>query len=264
MRAGSFVNLREVGEAADGYSGYRAGRLVGAVERRIDTLWRLGSAKSRWSGRWRIRHGLSLVASASLIALTSVWVLPGASGATSPESASNHSGTSMFYRDADAIGDTPASDPAIVTRNVLARVTPPRRDEVALSRRYRGACTDPLPAPVALSRTAEAGEHRRFWVLDEGRRTFFQANATLAGQSEHLLLYVQDGVPVAPGAIDETIRQFEEKSLPLLARVFGALPPEREYRSSTDAFRAWEDTSRPATLFRSSRTHIPTNVSWST
>ena len=211
--------------AADGYSGYRAGRLVGAVERRMDTLWRLGSAKSRWSGRWRIRHGLSLVASASLIALTSVWVLPGASGATSPESASNHSGTSMFDRDADAIGDAPVSDPAIVTRNVLARVTPPRRDEVALSRRYRGACTDPLPAPVALSRTVEAGEHRRFWVLDEGRRTFFQADTTLAGQSDHLLLYVQDGVPVAPGAIDETIRQFEEKSLPVLERVFGALPP---------------------------------------
>ena len=112
----------------------------------------------------------------------------------------------------------------MATRHFLETVTPPRRDEVALSRRYRGACTDPVPTPVALSRSAEAGEHRRFWVLDEGRRTFFLADTRLAGQSEHLLLYVQDGVSVAPGAIEGTIRQFEEKSLPLLERIFGALP----------------------------------------
>ena len=131
----------------------------------------------------------------------------------------------MFDRETEAIGDSRPPDPAIATRHFLEKVTPPRRDEVAISRRYRGGCTDPLPAAVALSRNAEAGEHQRFWVLDEGRRTYFQVDATLAGQSEHLLVYVQDGVSVAPGAIDETIRQFEEKSLPLLQRVFGALPP---------------------------------------
>lgn len=137
--------------------------------------------------------------------------------------------TSLSGRETDALGDTrfqvahsPGS--AMATRHLLETVTPPRRDEVAISRRYRGVCTDPVPTPVALSRNAEVGEHRRFWVLDEGRRTFFQADTKLAGQSEHLLLYMQDGVSVAHEAIERAIRQFEEKSLPLLELVFGVLP----------------------------------------
>ncbi len=199
------------------------------MERRKDTVWVLGCARSRWPGWWRIWRAPCLVAFASFIAITNVWVLPGASGAIAREKSVEQAHASQTGRETNALGETRfqvahSSGSAMATRHLLETVTPPRRDEVALSRRYRGACTDPVPTPVALSRTAETGEHRRFWVLDEGRRTFFQAETRLAGQSEHLLLYVQDGVSIAPDAVEGTIRQFEEKSLPLLERIFGALP----------------------------------------
>jgi hypothetical protein len=123
---------------------------------------------------------------------------------------------------AEATADLSA---AIRTRDTLARETPPARDEIVIARQFRGnACTDPMPTPVPMWQSAAPGEKRRFKVLDERKRTFLDVQATLMGASDHLLVYVQDGVAVAPQAIAAAVEAFEKRTLPVLEASFGPMP----------------------------------------
>ncbi len=110
------------------------------------------------------------------------------------------------------------------TRRFLSTETPPARDEIALARQLKGTCTDPMPTPVPFWHDAAIGEPRRFKVLDERRRTYMDAQATLRAVSDHLLLYVEDGVRVAPEAVTSTVETFERVTLPALEATFGPMP----------------------------------------
>lgn len=111
------------------------------------------------------------------------------------------------------------------TRLTLLRDTPPARDEAALARLFRGnACTDPQPTPVPMWQDGVVGERRTFKVLDERRRVYMDVQATLKAASEHLLVYVQDKVAVAPESIAATVEAFETKTLPILEATFGPMP----------------------------------------
>jgi hypothetical protein len=73
------------------------------------------------------------------------------------------------------------------TRLTLLRDTPPARNEITLARQFRGnACTDPVPTPVPMWQSAVVGERRVFKVLDERRRVYIDAQATLKAASDHL------------------------------------------------------------------------------
>ena len=123
---------------------------------------------------------------------------------------------------ADAVVDLVEADR---TRLTLLRETPPARDEVTLARQLRGnACTDPMPTPVPMWQDGVVGERRTFKVLDERRRVYMDVQATLKSASEHLLVYVQDKVAIAPESISATVETFETKTLPILEATFGPMP----------------------------------------
>lgn len=110
------------------------------------------------------------------------------------------------------------------TRLALSRDTPPARDEVALARQFRGRCTDPMPTPVPAWHPGTVGERRTFKVLDERRRVFLDARTVLRGATAHLLVYVQEGLDIPPGAIEASTDRFENVTLPVLEETFGPLP----------------------------------------
>jgi hypothetical protein len=123
---------------------------------------------------------------------------------------------------AEAVVDLAEADR---TRLTLLRETPPARDEIALARQFRGnACTDPLPTPVPMWQDGVIGERRTFKVLNERRRVYMDVQATLRAVSEHLLVFVQDKVAIAPEAISATVETFETKTLPILEATFGPMP----------------------------------------
>ena len=111
------------------------------------------------------------------------------------------------------------------TRLTLARDTPPARDETMLARQYRGnTCTDPAPTPVPMWQGGTVGDRRRFKVLDERKRVYVDVQTTLQAASDHLLVYLQDGVAVAPEAIASSVDAFEKTTLPVLEATFGPMP----------------------------------------
>lgn len=112
------------------------------------------------------------------------------------------------------------------TRQILTTETPPFRDEIDLMRRFKGTCRDPVPTPVVFGRAGIVGERRAFQVLDERRRVYVTAWATLVSTSEHVLYFLADGVEVAPGAISRMLQFFEQTTLPALTAAFGPLPPD--------------------------------------
>lgn len=113
-----------------------------------------------------------------------------------------------------------AAETAATTRDLLRTTTPPQRDLAELARRFKHSCAEPLGMRVPLYRAEAEGETRSFWVLDEPQRRFFQVGATLRYASEHLLFYVQDGREVSHDSLASSARVFEEKSFPVLRRLF--------------------------------------------
>ena len=94
-----------------------------------------------------------------------------------------------------------------------------------LARQFRGnTCTDPVPTPVPMWQGGAVGDRRQFKVLDERKRVYVEVQTTLKAASDHLLVYVQDGVTVAPDAMASSVEAFETKTLPILEATFGPMP----------------------------------------
>ena len=165
---------------------------------------------------WR---GLHSAASGALVATSLIWIVVFVMAVTPPPAIARAdpviSGT---FSTSDLSG-------ALRTRDILTRETPPARDETTLARQFRGnSCTDPSPTPVAMWQHADLGERRRFKVLDERNRTYVDVQTTLVGASDHILVYVQDDVPVAKTAVASAIDVFENQTLPVLESTFGPMP----------------------------------------
>lgn len=101
---------------------------------------------------------------------------------------------------------------------------PPIRDEVDIARRFRYPCGRLLSETVPWDISEPIGEKKEFWVLDEPRRRYSRVTATVRHTSEHLLMYVQDGISVPFRSLFGSTRVFEEQTLPALERTFGSLP----------------------------------------
>jgi len=119
-------------------------------------------------------------------------------------------------------GATPQADDGSDTARRLAEAQPVPRDMVALTSRlqYGGA---PLPRTVTPDpKPYVIGREDRFWLGDPGLNTHRQITATLWAITDHLYMYVENGVPVDQEAVASAAETFEEKIYPATRAAFGS------------------------------------------
>jgi immune inhibitor A len=123
-----------------------------------------------------------------------------------------------------------------VTEAVLAQAEIPERDPLELGQRLGAApavCT--LPAPGPFLDSAACGENERmswsddavgdreaFWVLELASATSFPVSATLQHVSQHLNMWVQDGIELDRQALQRSAAVFAEIVYPTIHRYFGS------------------------------------------
>jgi len=117
---------------------------------------------------------------------------------------------------------TPAADAGAETARRLAEARIAPRDMVALTSRLlhggaplaRTVTPDPNPYTV--------GREDRFWLGDPGLNTHREITATLLAITDHLYMYVENGVRVNQADLEAAARTFEEEIYPTTRAAFGS------------------------------------------
>jgi hypothetical protein len=117
------------------------------------------------------------------------------------------------FRQADA------DDRMATLERLLATERPPR-DPVATAGRLAGheipwTATQPFTGPL------DVGRHDTFYVLDQTDNTYKERPATLRLVSQYAYWYVQDGETVRDEDLASAAKQFDERTVPTVHRVFG-------------------------------------------
>jgi len=107
-----------------------------------------------------------------------------------------------------------------VTLALPTPVRPPDRDPVDLARRLK-----PGPIVVATPQAPpsyKVGDRHTFWVLDQTTKAFYQVSARIVYLTDHLYMYVADGVDLPLGQVKASADLFERQTYPTLRRYFGS------------------------------------------
>jgi len=106
--------------------------------------------------------------------------------------------------------------------SLLANTQVPFADPYDLATRLKHISgTFPQPTPL-VPLSYSLGDRDSFWVLNLGSAQSFEISATLRYISPYLYMWVQDGVDVTPGLLEQSGRMFEEHLYPTVRRYFGA------------------------------------------
>lgn len=97
----------------------------------------------------------------------------------------------------------------------------PARDLFDLGRRYKGIAQNVDRIVNAEQPDYAVGTVQTFWVADDANSTYYQIRAELRGKSEHLYMYVEEGLDLPQAGIDKTVRVFEETIYPTVRRHYG-------------------------------------------
>lgn len=68
----------------------------------------------------------------------------------------------------------------------------------------------------------QVGDRHTFWVLNQDTKTFYQTTARLVHKTDHLYLYVEDGVTLPLDGLRRSADTFERRTYPTLRREFGS------------------------------------------
>jgi hypothetical protein len=115
-------------------------------------------------------------------------------------------------------------DPAAQAEETLQRLLAtekPQRDLIDLGKRYKGLGDDVELVVNAETPDYPLGTVHQFWVADDKNNSYYQINAVLRGKSEHLYMYVEEGVDVPRSGIDRTLSEFERTIYPRIRAYFG-------------------------------------------
>lgn len=110
-------------------------------------------------------------------------------------------------------------EPDIAAR--LARTTPPGRDLYALTERLKKV---PGPIPHVVSRVPEphkVGDKATFWINDQSGKRYYEMVAVLRYITDHVYMWVEDGVNVNDDAIRRSADIFEKRIYPTTHQYFG-------------------------------------------
>ncbi len=115
---------------------------------------------------------------------------------------------------------TPASAPGPTSfLAVLQGLAVPERDLADLARRLKSAYPTPTVSVPRLGQTA--GHRETFWVTDGDGITHQRVTAVLFYVTDHLYMYVQDGVAVTPQSVRSSADFFERQTYHTNRRYFG-------------------------------------------
>ncbi len=115
-------------------------------------------------------------------------------------------------------GLTPTVEPDIVQR--LADTRPPDRDLYALTEQLKK--TGPIPRNVPRApEPHKVGDKATFWVNDQSGKRYYEMVATLRYVTDHVYMWVEDGVNASDEAIRRSADVFEKRIYPTTRQYFG-------------------------------------------
>ncbi|MFV1949727.1 MAG: hypothetical protein ACC633_07325, partial [Anaerolineales bacterium] len=107
------------------------------------------------------------------------------------------------------------------TLETLKAVEIPINDPIDIAQRLEGKENIPLTLPVD-NLDRQVGESESFWVTNTDTAENFQIQATLAGVTDHLYFWIEDGVDYSQNALDKLTREFEDVIYPTNQEFFGS------------------------------------------
>ncbi len=97
----------------------------------------------------------------------------------------------------------------------------PMSDRVALAERLEGKHNLPVSLQFPL-KIYQIGDHEAFWVNNTESNDYFQAQATLAYQTEHVYFWIEDGISFKQRDLEALVDTFETKIYPTNREFFGS------------------------------------------
>ena len=113
-----------------------------------------------------------------------------------------------------------SAEPDGSTLDALTEAVIPPRDRLDLARRLRGVADIPAPPQRATPRTH--GERQTFWATNLYENRPFQVTAVLRAVGEHIYLWVEDGVKLAPEALGALAETFDARIYPQARALWGS------------------------------------------
>jgi immune inhibitor A len=114
-----------------------------------------------------------------------------------------------------------SSQPISDTLDTLTNTLVPINDPIDLALRLEGKVDIPRTVPVEdLDR--ELGEEETFWVSNTDTAEHFQVDTTLAAVTDHLYVWVENGVDYSQRGLDRLATFFEETIYPTNQEFFGS------------------------------------------
>ena len=113
---------------------------------------------------------------------------------------------------------TPRVDPL----QVLLSVPVPERDLYSLAARLKGVPT-PIPRVVTTAPAErKVGDRETFWVSNQDAKAYFRVTAVLRYVTDHVYMWVQEGLEVDEAALKRSADVFEKQIYPTNRRLFGS------------------------------------------
>jgi hypothetical protein len=106
------------------------------------------------------------------------------------------------------------------TLQTLAEAQIPINDPVDLAQRLEGKENISRVVPVN-NLNRQVGERETFWVSNTDTAENFQVETVLAGKSDHLYFWIEEGVTYSEKALNRLVEDFEENIYPTNQNFFG-------------------------------------------
>lgn len=107
------------------------------------------------------------------------------------------------------------------TLDEIRKAVIPANDLREISARLHGITNIPLTVPVS-GDTLRVGTREQFWVSNVDTNEYSQIDATLQSITEHMYLWIQDGVEFEPSDADLLAETFESQIYPHSREFFGS------------------------------------------
>ncbi len=129
--------------------------------------------------------------------------------------------SAVAERPADPFPPLVSSTQAEQTLQRLLATEKPERDLFDLGRRYKGISRNVDRVVNAERPNYALGTMQTFWVADDENKNYYQIRAELRGKSDHIYMYVEEGLDLPQSGIDKTIREFEDTIYLTIREYFG-------------------------------------------
>lgn len=115
----------------------------------------------------------------------------------------------------------PVPNPLTETLNTFETSPVPISDPIALAERLEGKQDLPVSLQFPL-RSYQTGDRESFWVNNSATNEYFQVNAALAYQTDHVYFWIEDGTDYRERDLKALVDTFENEIYPTNREFFGS------------------------------------------